>query len=173
MTALLPRAYKIFVEIVDKRGPLAYMISSIYPIMGTYSRTGMDSDFSDRQHDRFAALSEALFPWQTILNLSQVLALVAIARTPGLSVNELAVVLGLPQQTVSRHVAILLGRYQTTAETSQAGVTTFIRQEISASDPRSRALFLSDDGLALLRLLTADAPSADPFSLATKPGSIQ
>jgi DNA-binding MarR family transcriptional regulator len=130
----------------------------------------MVEDFSDREHDRLACLSEALAPWQTALNLPQVLALLAIARTPGLSVNELADNLRLPQQTVSRHVAILLGRYQVMPEATQTGVTSFIRQEISASDPRRRALFLSDDGLALLKSLVADAPSNNPST--TKPGSV-
>jgi DNA-binding MarR family transcriptional regulator len=131
----------------------------------------MNDDFSDREYGRLAALSAALAPWQTVLSLPQVLALTAIARTPGLSVNELAEGLGLPQQTVSRHVAILLGRYQTTPDTPQTGVPTFIRQEISASDPRRRALFLSEDGLALLKALASDAPANNP-SMA-KPGSVQ
>jgi DNA-binding MarR family transcriptional regulator len=131
----------------------------------------MSDDFTDQEHNRLASLSEALAPRQTDLNLPQVLALVAIAQTPGLSVNELADSLGLPQQTVSRHVAILLGRYQTTSEAPPTGVTSFIRQEISASDPRRRALFLSDDGLALVKSLAADAPSNNPSM--TKPGSVQ
>ena len=125
--------------------------------------------FSHRESDRLAAISEALCAWQTVLNLSQVLALIAIARAPGLSVNELAESLGLPQQTVSRHVAILLGRYQTTPDVPSATMPTFIRQEISASDPRRRALYLSDDGLALLKSLAADMPSPSM----TKPGSVQ
>jgi DNA-binding MarR family transcriptional regulator len=129
----------------------------------------MSGGFSNRERNRLASVSAALTPWQTALNLPQVLALVAIARMPGLSVNELADSLGLPQQTVSRHVAILLGRYQTTSEA--AGVTSFIRQEISASDPRRRALFLSDDGLALLKSLAADAPSNNPLMI--KPGSVE
>jgi DNA-binding MarR family transcriptional regulator len=131
----------------------------------------MSDDFSDREYDRLAAISEALAPWQTVLSLPQVLALIAIARTPGLSVNELAESLRLPQQTVSRHVAVLLGRYQTTPDTPLAGVPTFIRQEISASDPRRRALFLSEDGLVVLKALSADAPANNPSM--PKPGSIQ
>lgn len=114
--------------------------------------------FSDQENDRLAAVSDALKPWQATLSLSQVLALTEVAQTPGLSVNELAERLGLPQQTVSRHVAILLGRYQTTSEAGPTNMTAFIRQEISTSDPRRRALFLSGDGLALLKLLAADAP---------------
>jgi DNA-binding MarR family transcriptional regulator len=131
----------------------------------------MSDDFSDREYDRLGAISEALAPWQSVLSLPQVLALIAIARTPGLSVNELAESLGLPQQTVSRHVAVLLGRYQATPDTPPAGVPTFIRQEISASDPRRRALFLSEDGLVVLKALSADAPANNPSM--PKPGSVQ
>ncbi len=134
----------------------------IYPILGIYLESRVNRDFSDREYDRLAALSLALAPWQTVLSLPHLLALTAIARTPGLSVNELAESLGLPQQTVSRHVAILLGRYQTTPETPQTGVISFIRQEISASDPRRRALFLSDDGMALLKALASDVPANNP-----------
>jgi DNA-binding MarR family transcriptional regulator len=122
----------------------------------------MNDAFTDQENDRLAALSEALTPWQTALSLSQVLALTAIARTPGLSVNELAENLGLPQQTVSRHVAILLGRYQTSPDTPPASMAALIRQEISATDPRRRALFLSDDGVALLKALTSDTPANQP-----------
>jgi DNA-binding MarR family transcriptional regulator len=122
----------------------------------------MNDAFTDQENDRLAALSEALTPWQTALSLSQVLALTAIARTPGLSVNELAENLGLPQQTVSRHVAILLGRYQSSPDTPPASMAALIRQEISATDPRRRALFLSDDGVALLKALTSDTPANQP-----------
>jgi DNA-binding MarR family transcriptional regulator len=139
--------------------------------MGMNLELRMSDAFSRREKDRLAAMSEALGPWQAVLSLSQVLALIAIARTPGLSVNELAEGLGLPQQTVSRHVAILLGRYQTTPDAPPATMTSLIRQEISISDPRRRALFLSDDGLALLKSLAADAPSNNPSM--TKPGSVQ
>jgi DNA-binding MarR family transcriptional regulator len=115
----------------------------------------MRSALSTKEMTRLAALSEALSTWQSVLSLPQVLALIVIGTTPGLSVNELAERLGQPQQTVSRHVAVLLGRYQT-SETVEASVTQFIRQEISATDPRRRALFLTDDGLALLKALASE-----------------
>ena len=122
----------------------------------------MDIDFTDQESARLAAISEALGPWQTTLSLSQILALTAIARAPGLSVNELAENLGLPQQTVSRHVAILLGRYQTAADEPAVTPTSFIRQEINAADPRRRALFLSGDGTTLLKSLAEEAPAKNP-----------
>lgn len=131
----------------------------------------MNPDFTDLENDRLAALSHALAPWQTVLSISQVLALTAIAQTPGLSVNELAENLGLPQQTVSRHVAILLGRYQTAPDQPPATLATLIRQEISASDPRRRALFLSDDGVALLKALASNTPANRPST--TKLGGVK
>jgi DNA-binding MarR family transcriptional regulator len=86
--------------------------------------------------------------------LPQALALIVIAKNPGLSVNELAEKLDQPQQTVSRHVSVLLGRYQT-SETIVP--RAFIRQEINVNDPRSRALFLSPDGQSFLKALVADS----------------
>ncbi len=127
-------------------------------------------EFSNQELRRLIALSEGLSAWQNVLSLPQVLALITIARNPGLSVNELADNLGLPQQTVSRHVAILLGRYQT-LETMEAGTLPFIRQEISASDPRRRALFLSEEGLAMLKAIASDRPTS--ASSTSKPGKVQ
>jgi DNA-binding MarR family transcriptional regulator len=111
--------------------------------------------FSPQETGRLEAILEALSPWQSTISLSQALALIVIARHPGLSVNELADKLDQPQQTVSRHVAILLGRYQT-SETIEP--RAFIRQEINVNDPRSRALFLSKDGHSLLKALAASSP---------------
>jgi|ERR1039458_4291549 DNA-binding MarR family transcriptional regulator len=99
------------------------------------------------------ALANALRPLQADLSLSQLLALIAIAAEPGLSVNELADRLNIPQQTASRHVAGLLGRYQLAAvDTADARskMDPLIKQEINSEDPRRRALFLSDDGQQLL-----------------------
>jgi DNA-binding MarR family transcriptional regulator len=130
--------------------------------MGIQLEMRVSVSFSEKEKERLAALSDALKPWQAVLSLSQVLALAEVAQSPGLSVNELAERLSLPQQTVSRHVAILLGRYQATSEAGPTNTTAFIRQEISTSDPRRRALFLSEDGLALLKSLAADAPQNSP-----------
>lgn len=114
----------------------------------------MTSEFSPSEASRLDAIFAAISGCQSELSLPQVLALIAVARHPGLSVNELAERLDQPQQTVSRHVSVLLGRYQTSESIVPRA---FIRQEINASDPRSRALFLSEDGRALLKKLAADA----------------
>jgi DNA-binding MarR family transcriptional regulator len=110
--------------------------------------------FSSQEVGRLEAVFESLRPFQSSISLSQALALIAIATRPGLSVNELAEKLDQPQQTVSRHVSVLLGRYQT-SETVVP--TVFIRQEINVNDPRSRALFLAPEGETLLKTLAADA----------------
>lgn len=113
----------------------------------------MHTDFSLSESSRLDAIFAALLSCQSEISLPQALALIAIARNPGLSVNELAERLDQPQQTVSRHVAVLLGRYQI-SETIVP--RAFIRQEVNVKDPRSRALFLSPDGQALLKALVAD-----------------
>jgi len=113
----------------------------------------MSIEFSRSEASRLAAIFSALANCQSELSLPQVLALLAIARTPGLSVNDLAERLDQPQQTVSRHVSVLLGRYQM-SETVLPRV--FIRQEVSTIDPRSRALFLAAEGETLLKALVAD-----------------
>lgn len=110
-------------------------------------------ELNAQEAGRLDVVFNALRPWQGTLSLSQALALIAIARHPGLSVNELAERLDQPQQTVSRHVSVLLGRYQT-SETVVPRV--LIRQEVSASDPRSRALFLAPEGQSLLKTLVAE-----------------
>jgi DNA-binding MarR family transcriptional regulator len=105
---------------------------------------------------KLASLANALRPLQAELGLPQLLALLTIAGEPGLSVNELADRLGVPQQTASRHVGALAGRYQgvfesVVSETSgRSKLDPLISQEISQTDPRRRALFISKQGRALL-----------------------
>jgi len=87
------------------------------------------------------------------LALYQLRALVAIGLAPGISVNELSDELGVPQQTASRYVGGLLGRYGDVLSAGDA--TPLIEQTVSASDPRRRALYLSRDGDLLLRHITS------------------
>jgi DNA-binding MarR family transcriptional regulator len=96
----------------------------------------------------------ALEPIQADLSMAQLLALIRIALEPGLSVNELADRMQCPQQTASRHVAALLGRYETSSESQNTGrsqLDPLISQEISQTDPRRRALFISTQGRTLLK----------------------
>jgi DNA-binding MarR family transcriptional regulator len=86
------------------------------------------------------------------LSLQHVIALLTVALTPGLSVTELAERMGVPQQSASRYVALLSGRY----ELEGAEVTPLLDQAISRTDPRKRALFLTEAGLTrVMQLIEA------------------
>lgn len=89
-------------------------------------------------------LRDALTELQGSMSLAQLVALITIAMEPGLSVNDLGDRLQIPQQTASRHVAVLTGRYH--GELSDAPLEPLIVQQINTSDPRKRALFLSPAG---------------------------
>jgi DNA-binding MarR family transcriptional regulator len=95
-----------------------------------------------------ARLRDALLTVQGQLSLQQLVALLTIGTDPGLSVNELAERMRIPQQSASRHVAFLTGRYQIDPTDSPPEV--LIEQRISPSDPRSRALYLTSAGQALV-----------------------
>ncbi len=80
------------------------------------------------------------------LSLPLALTLAAIAREPGLSVNDLADRLDFPQQSASRYTAILLGRYESPSAAQDTFKTPFISLEVSPTDPRKWALFLTQHG---------------------------
>lgn len=107
---------------------------------------------------RVIAMRDALRNIQRELGLGQAIALLTIAAEPGLSVNDLADRLELPQQTASRYVAILLGRYEAAGAAGPGAA--LISQEVSVDDPRRRALFLAPEGEALIARLFM-APRAD------------
>jgi DNA-binding MarR family transcriptional regulator len=99
-----------------------------------------------KTHDqsRSASVGGALKKVQDDLSLPQLVALLAIGSTPGLSVNELAERIGAPQQSTSRYVSVLTGRY---ADPAIGGDSRpFITQEVKQDDPRSRALYLAERG---------------------------
>lgn len=83
------------------------------------------------------------------LPASSLLALLTIALRPGLSINELAEALNMPQQSASRYASILLGR----AEDQLTGLikSPYISQSINDQDPRKRALNLTPAGIEFLR----------------------
>ena len=87
------------------------------------------------------------------LGLPQLQAIVVVGASPGLSVNELAERLNVPQQTASRYVAQLTGRYQEIGETSLP--EPMIEQRVSLSDPRKRALYLTWHGRTTIEKLIA------------------
>ena len=95
-------------------------------------------------NELFEKMRDALLSVQGELSLPQLVCLLTIASSPGLSVNELAEQAGLPQQTASRHVSVLMGRYEAIAGVAPS--EAMIRQGISDEDPRRRSLFLTPFG---------------------------
>lgn len=83
--------------------------------------------------------------------------LIQAAQRPGLSVNELAEFLGVPQQTASRYVAVLQGRYELPSSTVSAR-EPLLTLEISQLDPRRRAIFLTPEGQRRIENLLAEFP---------------
>jgi DNA-binding MarR family transcriptional regulator len=97
--------------------------------------------------DQLEAALIALRSIGSDLSLPLLITLLAVARVPGLSVNELAERIQVPQQTASRYVAVLQGRYQMAGanEVTSAG-KPLISLQVSTDDPRRRALFLTRYG---------------------------
>lgn len=76
--------------------------------------------------------------------------LMAVADQPGISINEVAERLALPQQTASRYVAILEGRYQQLGADSAFVATPLISPSEDDADSRRRSLVLSPAGHSAL-----------------------
>lgn len=94
-----------------------------------------------------SALSNLLEWVESDLGLPLSRTLVAVSLQPGLSVNELAERLGVPQQTASRYVAILQGRYEApSTPLTVSARTPLLTLEVSQVDPRRRALFVTPEG---------------------------
>lgn len=100
-----------------------------------------------------AALRDGLRAVQAELSLPQLVCLLTIASSPGLSVNDVADACGIPQQTASRHVSVLLGRYETVGGGGPA--EALIHQGVSDEDPRKRSLFLTQYGEHMVTTLLA------------------
>lgn len=98
-------------------------------------------------------LRNALMEVQGQLSLPQLVVLLTVRIEPGLSVNDLAERLGIPQQSASRYVSMLAGRYQT--EPDQPLFEPLLLQKINDTDPRSRALHVTAAGEALLKTLVS------------------
>jgi DNA-binding MarR family transcriptional regulator len=82
------------------------------------------------------------------LGLAHTVCVVTIALEPGISINELAERTGYPQQSVSRYISLLLGRYETVQFSGD--FYPLVEQRINTIDPRKRALFLTTDGEKLV-----------------------
>src|SRR5476651_459933 len=104
----------------------------------------MREEFDTVERAQLANLQSALLAAMDTLSLPQVVALLAVALEPGLSINDLADRTGLTQQSASRHASVLLGRQQNWLYTKLP--EPFMKQEINSDDPRKRALFLTSKG---------------------------
>lgn len=110
----------------------------------------MSKGLSSDQRVRIMRLSNALQPVRDQLYLAHMTSLLAVAAEPGLSVNELADRVGIPQPSASRFVSILLGRYQ---GPESAPPIPLITQTVSPDDPRRRALYLSQHGEEIIQAI--------------------
>lgn len=98
-------------------------------------------------------LSKTLSQLDRNLSVPQIKMLLEIAMAPGLSVNEMSERTSIPQQTVSRNLGILQGRYMPVGADAGYQPKTLISMTISTDDPRRRALYLTEDGAAVVSLL--------------------
>lgn len=117
----------------------------------------MNEDLAKGDVERLSSLRSSLGKLQDTISLPQLVALLCVGVEPGLSVNELAERMGIPQQTASRYASVLLGRYEspTTAQPKEPLVT----QGVSQRDARSRALYLTAAGQEVLVALASSLNS--------------
>lgn len=116
---------------------------------------GMNSELGtsvpEQAFDRVDRLKAVFAAIPLGMGLGQLGALLAVASEEGLSVNDLADRIGAPQQTASRYAAQLMGRYQEAGDDKPA--IPLVEQRVSLDDPRKRALFLTADGAAVVRVI--------------------
>jgi len=93
------------------------------------------------------ALQSVLMKAQA-LGLGPLVCLLVVAAEEGLSISELADQLKWPQQSVSRYISILLGRYESVLTSTE--FEPLIEQRINAQDPRKRSLYLSAAGTSFV-----------------------
>lgn len=106
------------------------------------------SDNSDFLRRLSAALAAAEH-----LGLPALICLLEIALDEGLSASELAERTGAPQQSVSRYVSMLLGRYQ--SPNMIEAIEPLIEQRINLVDPRKRSLYITETGSGLIARFSA------------------
>jgi DNA-binding MarR family transcriptional regulator len=140
----------------------------VHPLLSIHSRM---SAGSQTQLSVLLALSHLLEQVEGDLGLPLSRTLVAVSLEPGLSVNELAERLGVPQQTASRYVAILQGRYEAPSiPLSVSARTPLLALEISQLDPRRRALFVTPEGEKRIeRLIASYSRDHDQTSCVSQP----
>jgi DNA-binding MarR family transcriptional regulator len=130
------------------RGPGA---GTMYLEMSTHSRIGMSE--LDPHVERVQYLRAVLKAVPNGVGLGQLAALLAVAAEAGLSVNDLSDRIDAPQQTASRYVAQLIGRYQD--DFGQNQPIPLVEQRVSVADPRKRALYLTPHGREVVKAIIA------------------
>jgi DNA-binding MarR family transcriptional regulator len=104
--------------------------------------------------------------FRSSMSLELIRTFLAIARRQGLSVQELADELGVPQSSVSRYVKALAGYESREGKLGplkwEVGSDGYglIEQRINEQEPRKRSLVLSEEGLALVQKLQAAVEGA-------------
>lgn len=100
--------------------------------------------------DQLEALNEGLKVAENDMSIPLLRTLIAASLNPHLSVTDIAQVIGVPQQTASRYVAILQGRYQTAESASAFNRGPLLSHKPSANDLRRYELVLTPRGNARL-----------------------
>jgi DNA-binding MarR family transcriptional regulator len=113
----------------------------------------MTHDFSVEEAKNLEMIRAALVSVDESLTLPVLISLLTIALEPGLSVNDLADRIHVPQQSASRYSSILLGRYQNALSNDEK--EPLIAQTVNETDPRKRALYLTSKGRALIASMLA------------------
>ena len=104
--------------------------------------------FMDVSEPQISRLRSALVQ-HAHLGMGPLTVLLSVAAKPGISISEVADMNGLAQQTASRHVANLSGRYQY----EDSDQPELVRQSLASDDPRKRALELTSEGEILVKAL--------------------
>jgi DNA-binding MarR family transcriptional regulator len=120
----------------------------MYLEMSTHSRIGMSE--LDPHVELVQYLRAVLKAVPNGVGLGQLAALLAVAAE---AVNDLSDRIDAPQQTASRYVAQLIGRYQD--DFGQNQPIPLVEQRVSVADPRKRALYLTPHGREVVKAIIA------------------
>ena len=104
------------------------------------------------------SLRLGLTPLVTSIGLPQLVVLLAIAERPGVSVSGVAEMTNLPQQSASRAISMLSGRYELP---SGQPMEPLIEQAVNVDDPRKRSLTLNAAGERIVRQVLEHRMKAD------------
>jgi DNA-binding MarR family transcriptional regulator len=102
---------------------------------------------------RYASLDAGLKLAETDLSIPLLRTLIAVSMNTHLSVTDLAELINVPQQTASRYVALLQGRYQSSESSSSFARGPLLTTNPSSSDLRRYELVLTPRGSARLEAI--------------------